>query len=160
MADLNDLTQNVSIHNDVTNADVTTTTDGAKERLDVAAKITAISISAPARVATPVHEDDGYDNDRTKISYTVPTGKVLYIQRLWASHLTDAQGHTIAFRVGSTQFYWMTFNNDGTTTFEKQYPDSNPYGPIAAGVVVTAYRIAGSSPEKWTAGLDGYLEDA
>ena len=35
MADLNDLTQNVSIHNDVTDVDVTTTTDASKERLDV-----------------------------------------------------------------------------------------------------------------------------
>jgi hypothetical protein len=34
MSDLNDLTQNVSIHNDVTDADVTTTTIGAKTRLD------------------------------------------------------------------------------------------------------------------------------
>jgi len=35
MADLNDLTQNVSIHNDVTNADVDTINDAGVERLQV-----------------------------------------------------------------------------------------------------------------------------
>ena len=35
MADLNDQTGNVSLHNETTDAAVTTTTDGAKERLDV-----------------------------------------------------------------------------------------------------------------------------
>jgi len=130
----------------------------ANRRLQVDAEISEIT-SAPARVATPVHEGDGFNNDRTKISYTVPTGKVLYIQRLWASHETDAVGHTIAFRKSGTQFYWMTFNNDATTTFEKTYPESNPY-ILTAGQVLTAYRVDGSSPEDWTAGFDGYLEDA
>jgi hypothetical protein len=39
MADLNDLTQNVNIWNDDKSKSVTVTTDGAKERLDVAASI-------------------------------------------------------------------------------------------------------------------------
>ena len=39
MADITDLTQNVSIHDDTTDAAVTTTTDGAKQRLDMIAKI-------------------------------------------------------------------------------------------------------------------------
>ena len=46
MADLNDLTQNVSIHNDVTDADVTTTTDGSKERLDVSIGSSPLALSA------------------------------------------------------------------------------------------------------------------
>jgi len=158
MADLNDQTGNVSIHDDTDDVAVTTSTDGSKRRLDVDANISGITATS-ARVATPIHQSDGYDNDRTKISYTVPTGKVLYIQRLWGSHETDAVGHTIAFRVDGTEFYWMTFNNDGTTTFEKRYPESNPY-ILTAGEVLTAYRIAGSSPEDWTSGFDGYLEDA
>jgi len=159
MADLNDQTQDVSIHDDISDAAVTTTIDGAKLRLDVDADISGTAVVNPSIVATPIHESDGYDSDQTKISYTVPTGKILYIQRLWCSHQTDAAGHTIAFRTGTTQFYWMTFNNDGTTTFEKTYSDYNPY-QVTAGVVVTAYRIAGSSPESWTAGFDGYLGDA
>ena len=40
MADLNDQTTDVSIHNDTTDAAVTTTTDGSKERLDVSSKST------------------------------------------------------------------------------------------------------------------------
>ena len=39
MSDLNDLSTNVSIHDDVTDVDVTTTTDGAKTMLDVNASI-------------------------------------------------------------------------------------------------------------------------
>jgi len=133
--------------------------DSGTKRLATQTKITGNVIIVASRVEQPIHEYDGYNNNRTKISYTVPSGKVLYLQRLWASHLTDAVGHTIAFRTGTTQFYWMTFNNDGTTTFEKTYPESNPYGPISAGTTITAYRIDGSSSEEWTAGFDGYLED-
>ena len=158
MADIQDYTVNSTIYNEAGTKAVTLTTDGSKERLDVDANITGIT-ATPGRVSSPVHEGSGYSNDRTKISYTVPTGKILYIQRLWGSHLTDAAGHTIAFKVDSTEFYWITFNNDGITTFEKNYPESNPYS-LTAGEVLTAYRIAGSSPESWTAGFDGYLEDA
>lgn len=158
MGDINDLSKDVSIHNETTNAAVTTTTDGSKERLDVDAIISSIT-STPGKVAEPIHQGDGYSNSQTKISYTVPTGKILYIQRIWGSHISDAAGHTIAFRVSGTQFYWMTFNNDATTTFEKTYPESNPY-TLTAGQVFTAYRINGSSTESWTAGFDGYLEDA
>lgn len=41
MADINDLSKDVSIHNETTNAAVTTTTDGAKERLDVSSAISS-----------------------------------------------------------------------------------------------------------------------
>lgn len=136
---------------------VTTTTDGSKERLDVSANI---SSGNPPMLPEPIHQYDGWDSDTTKISYTVPANKVLHIQSLWCAHLTDAAGHIIAFRVGTTQFCWMSFNNDGTTTFQKDYPERNPYGPISAGSVVTAYLVDGSTSEEWGAGFDGYLEDA
>jgi len=154
MADLNDRTQNVNIWNDEKTKSVTVTTDGAKERLDVDSKPSSIF-----RVATPVFENGGHGNGQTRISYTVPTGKVLYIQRLWCCHHSDAAGHTIVFRVDGTGFCWMEFNNDGTTSFEKTYPESNPY-IVNAGEEVTAYRESGSSPEDWSPGFDGYLEDA
>lgn len=158
MADLGDRTGDVNIWNDDRTKAVTVTTDGSKERLDVDANISGIT-ATPGRVATPIHEVDGWDNDQTKISYTVPTGKILYVQRLWCAHVTDAGGHTISFRVGSTAFCYMNFNNDGTTSFEKTYPESNPY-TLTAGQVLTAYRLEGSSTENWGAGFDGYLEDA
>jgi len=142
----------------IDNKIVTVTTDGDKERLDVSTKITGTVPINPESVSQPVHYGDGHNNNSTKISYTVPTGKILHIQRLWASHSSDAVGHTIAFRDDGTQFYWMSFNNDGNTTFEKIYPDNNSY-IMEAGEVLTAYRISGSSPESWTAGFDGYLED-
>jgi len=50
MADQNDRSTDVSIHNEATDVAVTTTTDGAKERLDVDASITGevtISSSVP-----------------------------------------------------------------------------------------------------------------
>ena len=153
MADLNDQTQNVSIYPEGSTAPITSTADGAKERLDVSARI-----ESRARVTTPIHEADGWDSDRTKISYTVPANKILYVQRLWASHESDATGHTISFRVDGTPFYYMDFNNDGTTSFESSYPDCNPY-ILTEGEVLTAYRESGSSPESWGAGFDGYLED-
>jgi len=40
MSDLNDQSKNVSIHNELTDVAVTTTTDGSKERLDVSSKST------------------------------------------------------------------------------------------------------------------------
>ena len=48
MGDQNDRSTDVSIHNESTDAAVTTTTDGAKERLDVAAKIVGGSFSLSA----------------------------------------------------------------------------------------------------------------
>lgn len=154
MADLNDLTQNVNIWDDAKSKAVTITTDGSKERLDVDASVSVAS----SRVSSPVHEADGWDTDQTKISYTVPTNKILYVQRLWCAHLTDAGGHIISFRVDGTAFCYMSFNNDGTTTFEKTYPDNNPY-ILTEGEVLTAYRLDGTSAEEWGAGFDGYLED-
>ena len=133
---------------------VTTTTDGDKERLDVYAKTT------PVQASQPVHEYDGWNNDQTKISYTVPTGKVLYITSWFCAHVTDAGGHVIALRDNGTQISWMSFNNDATTTAQRNFPDNNPYGPIAAGRTITIYRVSGSSPEEWGCEVDGYLEDA
>ena len=54
MSDLNDQTQNVSIHNDVTDADVTTTTDGSKERLDVSSKDSAALLADEGRIFVSV----------------------------------------------------------------------------------------------------------
>ena len=45
MADLNDLTQNVSIYPEGSASPITSTTDGVKERLDVSAKISGATFS-------------------------------------------------------------------------------------------------------------------
>jgi len=113
-----------------------------------------------AKVITPVHEYDGFNNDTTKISYTVPTGKKLWISGWNLAAVSDAAGHAFALRIGSTQISWCCVNNDGTTTINRLYTDSNPFGPVSAGSVVTVQRIEGSSPENWGVELDGFLEDA
>jgi len=55
MADINDLSKDVSIHNETTNAAVTTTTDGAKERLDVNATIDYDE--SPTKYQLKTHKD-------------------------------------------------------------------------------------------------------
>jgi hypothetical protein len=76
MADLNDLTQNVSIHNDTTDADVTTTTDGSKERLDVSVQdnidVTVTDSESPTRYQLKS------DYDATGVSLNTSTDTELY----------------------------------------------------------------------------------
>ena len=109
-------------------------------------------------VDAPVHELSEWGNNRTKINYTVPSGKKLFIQSIWAAHESDAAGHIIFFRADGTAFYYMAFSDDGTKSFNKDYPENNLL-EFSAGTVITAYRQDGSSPEDWGAGFDGYLED-
>jgi len=114
----------------------------------------------PSRRPETVHELSGYNNDTTKTLYTVPSGKVLYVQGVWTSYDTDAGGHIVSFRVDGTQFQYGAVGDDSSRQFQRNYVESVPYGPIAAGSVVTAYREDGSSNESWVAGFEGYLEDA
>ena len=76
MADLNDLTQNVSIHNDVTDADVTTTTDGAKERLDcdVTGAVTIDYDESPTRYQLKTD----YDSTGTSVASSPDTTLYTY----------------------------------------------------------------------------------
>jgi len=49
MADINDRTQNVSLHDEVSDSAVTTTVDGSKLRLDVNASATITNNESPTK---------------------------------------------------------------------------------------------------------------
>jgi len=112
----------------------------------------------PAKIEQGIHEYNGFDNSQTKINYTVPTGKVLYIDGWSISAVTDAGGHVFALRLDSTQISWISVNNDGTTSITRKFPDFNNIS-ANAGTVVSVALISGSSSESWGAELDGHLED-
>jgi len=115
-------------------------------------------LTTVAKVSNVVHEYDGWDATSPKLSYTVPAGKVLWITGWNIAARSDAAGHTFALKSGSTEFSWITVNNDGTTSILRSYPANSPF-EVAAGVVVTCARIDGSTTEEWSVELDGYLED-
>jgi hypothetical protein len=91
MGDLNKRSADVSIHNSTTDAAVTTTTDGSKERLDVDARIAQDTVSgeniAALTTAGYVYcfagqinmTSSGSDNPLLYIENPTGSGKVLYI---------------------------------------------------------------------------------
>jgi hypothetical protein len=71
MADLNDRSTDVSIHNEATDAAVTTTTDGAKERLDVdvTGSVTITDNESPTRYQLK----SSYDTTGTALNTSTDT---------------------------------------------------------------------------------------
>jgi hypothetical protein len=60
MADLADKSTDVSIHNEATDAAVTTTTDGSKERLDVDALVSGGEVSATDHFEQEIHNGNAF----------------------------------------------------------------------------------------------------
>lgn len=154
MADIQDDTQNITLYDENGNK-VSVVLDGSTYRLAVDANINNFS-----KKSEPVHESEGYNNDTTKISYTVPTGKSLYIQSFFVVSESDASGHVFALRVDFTEIFWVALCNDANTSFQHVFSTDNPYGPIVAGSVINFRRIDGSSSESWACGFSGFLEDS
>lgn len=150
MADINS-TQNVSIFND----DGTDKAGVTNSRLDVNAQITGIG--SDVRYDEPIYEYDGINTDRNKISYTVPTGKVLYLVTLGCS-LMEGKIH-VEWQEDGTGFAAIGLNEDGTTTAQLNTQTVTPWGPFAAGTVIRARREYGDSGKDWSAEMVGYLED-
>lgn len=153
MADINDPTQNVAIWDDDKGKNVSVITDAqGKERL-------AVDVDFTSRVTTSVHEADMDDSSATHISYTVPTGKVLYIQTLTACYSSGSGGENyLEWQEDGVGFH-PQYISDGSGYTHALFTDGNPIGPFAAGVVVRAQRITGAS-RAWSAAFTGYLEDA
>ncbi len=152
MGDDANITDNITIWNNEGDKAVTITTDGAKERLDVEANVIA-------RVDNPVHEQDLGGSGATKISYTVPTGKILFIQTLTSAYASTSGGeNAVEWQEDAVGFH-PQYISDGAGFAHSLFTDGNPVGPFAAGVEITAQRTAGQSRD-WSASFTGYLIDA
>ena len=104
MADITDLTQNISIHDDTDDVAVTTTTDGSKRRLDVQALIDGGTFSL-----SPFVPKTSYDATGVAITTTWTTLK----------EITTTQGKLdfIATSTGTSN-YKIRLTVDGTECFD------------------------------------------
>lgn len=151
MSDSLVITENVTLYNADGSKAPTVTTDGAKERLDVETNLTA-------RIFSPVHQEDMNRSAATHISYTVPTGKILWIQTLTACYADGSGGENYLEWQEDGSGFHPQYISDGAGYVHALFTDGNPIGPFAAGVLIRAQRISGASRD-WSASFTGYLED-
>lgn len=171
MSDLNS-TQNVSIFNDEGTVKAEVTDDAelrtvsqlwdgtdkvtvTNNKLDVNA---SVSTNVQARVSEPVQVFESANSSRNKAEYTVPTGKVLFVQKFLIG--IEEGKMVIGFRVDGNVVWDVGLTEDGTSAFDAAAPDNNPFGPIAAGTDIDIRRVTGDSGKDWSAAWFGYLEDA
>jgi len=146
MADLNDRTQNVNIWDDAKTKAVTVTTDGSKERLDIHALIDPLG-----NAGTPVHAynlDTDSDVGDTIVTYTVTTGKSLYIYQ-WG--ISDNSYGTYQLRINGTSKDAVV--NETSSAGQRGLNQTTYPIPMIAtsGQVVSIYKLSGLS-NKTTAG--------
>lgn len=108
-----------------------------------------------------------YENgtNQAKINYTVPTGKVLYIEALGNCARNDSI--VAEWQANGTGFWSHCVGEEslnptigaGNSAYS-QMPIRNPLGPFSAGTVVRAYRVAGPTGSEWASNMIGYLEKA
>lgn len=137
----------------IVGADGTTAQVNALGQVKVEAQV---SQNVQARVSEPVQLFAADNKDRTKCSYTIPTGKMLYVQ----SFLTAvSEGKmSVCFRWNGSAVFSVGLNEDGTTSFHASAPSNNPFGPVPAGHTIDLYRVSGDN-KKWSAAVFGYLEN-
>jgi len=141
MSDITDKTQDVNIWNDEYTKKVTVTTDGTKERLDVSCAYPAFPFSE----GTPVHEYN-YDTDAdvgdVQATYTVGTGKILYIFQ-WG--ISDNSYGTYQLQIaGTVKDAFINESSSGGMRGLNQVTYAVPL-KATAGQVVRIYKLAGLS---------------
>lgn len=140
-------TQDVTIYDEDTDSAAGVTSDNRLQVID----------DVQARVTESVQETEAANTDRNKVEYTVPVGKVLYVQTFLVS---VAEGKMVlGFQVGGSSVWEVYLDETSTTAFQALAPDNNPFGPIPAGTEIRIRRVSGDSGKDWSAAYFGYLED-
>jgi len=107
--------------------------------------------------STPVNESEHRSTTATKINFTVPTGKKLFITSCWA---TSMEGKFfIEFQVDGTVFFSIGIYETGSSFAQYESDLENAFGPFAAGTVIRASREQGDTGKEWSAGFLGFTED-
>jgi len=151
MADLNDQTQNVSIYPEGSTSPITSTTDGAKERLDVSAKVFFDPYFGGTRVNAYFYDADSDVGD-VQATHTVTAGKVLYIYQ-WG--ISDTSYGTYELQIAGTTVDAVinTSSSSGLRGLNQV-----TYGiPLqaTAGQVVRIYKRAGLSNKETASTIIG-----
>jgi len=121
-------------------------------RLRVNAGITEVAPNDVIRI------NEISNNNTTKLNYTVPVGKQLYITVVWCNTY-DATGLLIEFIGNLVSFQAFTLDKNIELNANINYATETPQGPFEAGEVVTADRVLGAAGKDWSAGFVGYLKD-
>jgi len=151
MADISDLTQNISIHNDATDVAVTTTTDGAKERLDCNIDGSQVIVS-DSESATKYQLRTDFDAVGDLLNQA--TDNVLYA-------VTGETG-TLDFVAitGSNSNFEVTIEIDGTERFRITMAEVGAIGlsnatnvPLWAETALKNFRYSPNLPVGYTQGF-------
>lgn len=112
------------------------------------------------RKSQPVREYDSYSTNNTKASYTVPSGKVLYVVYAWISYGDEASGEIVCeLQDNGTGVSSMAIERGGGVCQAALGPiESVPFGPFNAGDTVRIQRVDGDNDD-WAGGWHGFLED-
>ena len=121
MADINDRTQNVSLHDEVSDSAVTTTVDGSKLRLDVNASATITNNESPTKYQLKT------DYDATGDTITSASDSVLY------SYTGDGVLTFVGVSYATTSNYEVTIEVDGTERIRIKMSDLGSALSLASG---------------------------
>lgn len=110
------------------------------------------------RVIDTIQIADGLSTAQNKINYTVPVGKVFWVQS-WNTAIEDGDKYIFELQKGGTALDFQGASTDGTNGNQYNTPNNNPWG-IPAGTEVRVRRVRGDSGKLWGASIIGYLEDA
>lgn len=106
-----------------------------------------------------VNELTSYANTGTRTVYTVPTGKVLYIQTLGMFFGDESSGIMVGFwRNNTTNIAPSRVGDDNPVCF-LQYSAEAPLGPYSAGTTINFNRTSGDN-DTYALQMTGYLEDS
>lgn len=117
-----------------------------------------IPMQLPPRHAEVVQEYDGVSGATTKVTYTVTTGKILFIE-LWYASASEGKKYIFELQDGGAAVASIGGGEDGNSPTPMRLPNSNPLGPFAAGQEIDIVRVAGDSGKDWSGGFVGYEED-
>ncbi len=121
-------------------------------------KLDVNSSATPALYTQQVNSYQTFSTTQTKINYTVPTNKQLHIVFMAISGRVSTVD--IEWQTDGTPFTSMSLSGtNGTPTISFLVPSNAPFGPFAAGEVITSKRIAGDTNKAWSATMVGYLID-
>lgn len=93
-----------------------------------------------------------------KVSYTVTTGKNLFIQQ-WHVAVSEGKGMIFELQDDGTSLAAIASGEDGGAGGSMNLAPGNPIGPIAAASLVIIHRDTGDAGKDWSGGFTGYEED-
>lgn len=119
----------------------------------------AVEQNPHKKVTQPVNQYSTFEVSNTKASYTVPSGKVLYVTYAFVAYGDEPSGRlSLEIQADGTGFGGWLIDVDATSNGTLNPPIETPFGPFSAGTTIRIQRLGGDNDD-WSGGWNGYLED-